>query len=75
MILRADRKFTLETPEGIQTINAGDFFRTESRKVLQGYAHKLSRAETREVLDEYVEEADRIFNRECRSTKNKRRFL
>lgn len=62
MILKADRKFTLETPEGMKTINAGDFFRTESRKVLQGYAHKLTRNEAREVLDEYVSYAKEVFN-------------
>lgn len=63
MILKADRKFTLETPEGMKIINAGDFFRTDSRKVLHGgYAHKLSREETREVLDEYVSFAKEVFN-------------
>lgn len=62
MILRADKRFTLETSAGHKIIYEGEFFKTESRQVLLGgYAHKLSREEAREVLDEYVTFAKEVF--------------
>ena len=62
MILRADRWFTLETPEGMKTIYVGEFFRAESRQVVEGgYAHELNKEEAREVLDEYVTFAKEVF--------------